>query len=57
MDERVKLEKIFNAKNLGQIAGIDIIWTDNIADHLRVSDEDQKVALFHHVCFLEYQKE
>jgi hypothetical protein len=53
--ETVKLEKIFNARNLGRIAGIDIEWTDNLADHLRLTDGDKKVAIFHHASFLECQ--
>jgi len=54
--ERVKLEKVFNARNLGRIAGVEIAWTDNLADHLRVFDEDKKVYIFHHASFLEHQQ-
>lgn len=32
-DERVKLEKIFIARNLWRIARIEIVWTNNLADH------------------------
>jgi len=53
--ETVKLEKIFNARNLGRIAGIEIEWTENLADHLRLTDGDKKVAIFHHASFLECQ--
>jgi hypothetical protein len=53
---RVKLEKMFNARNLGQIAGIEIVWTNNLADHLRMIDEDKKLYIFHHASFLEYQQ-
>ena len=53
--ERIKLEKSFNALNLQRIAGIQIRWTDNLADHLRMMDDDKAVAVFHHVSFLEYQ--
>ncbi|KAE9364843.1 hypothetical protein N431DRAFT_431604 [Stipitochalara longipes BDJ] len=53
--ETVKLEKIFNARNLGRIAGMAIEWTDNLADHLRLTDGDKKVAIFHHASFLECQ--
>jgi hypothetical protein len=53
--ETVKLEKIFNARNLGRIAGIEIEWTNNLADHLRLTDGDKKVAIFHHASFLECQ--
>ena len=52
----VKLEKTFNARNLGQIAGIEIVWTNNLADHLRMIDEDKKLYIFHHASFLEYQQ-
>lgn len=53
--ETVKLEKIFNARNLGRIAGMEIEWTDNLADHLRLTDGDKRVAIFHHASFLECQ--
>lgn len=53
--ERVKLEKTFNGRNLGRIAGIEIVWTNNLADHLRMTDDDTKVAVFHHASFLECQ--
>lgn len=55
--EHVKLQKIFNARNLGRMVGIEIFWTDNLADHLRMVDEDKKVAVFHHASFLERQQE
>lgn len=54
--ERVKLEKNFNAWNLSRIAGIETEWTSNLADHLRMMDDDKKVAIFHHVSFLELQQ-
>lgn len=55
--EKVKLEKNFNAINLSRIAGLNIVWTDNLIDHLRMSDDDTKVHIFHHAGFLECQKE
>ncbi|KAF2804177.1 uncharacterized protein BDZ99DRAFT_481350 [Mytilinidion resinicola] len=51
----VKLEKTFNGRNLGRIAGIEIVWTNNLADHLRMTDDDTKVTVFHHASFLELQ--
>jgi hypothetical protein len=55
--EHVKLEKIFNARNLGRIAGIEIQFTNNLADHLRlISEDDKKVAIFHNVSFLRAQQ-
>lgn len=53
--ERIKLGKSFNALNLQRIAGIQIRWTDNLADHLRMMDDNKAVAVFHHASFLEYQ--
>jgi hypothetical protein len=52
----IKLEKQFNALNLRRIAGIRISWTDNLADHLRMMDDDKTIAVFYHASFLEYQK-
>lgn len=57
LDHDVKLEKMFNARNLGRTAGIQIVWTDNLADHLRVIYEGEKtVAIFHHASFLKCQQ-
>ncbi|KAF5702331.1 hypothetical protein FGLOB1_9670 [Fusarium globosum] len=53
---KVKLEKIFNANNLGKIAGIEVVWTNNLADHLRLLKDDQAVAVFHHASFLKRQQ-
>lgn len=52
MKESVKLEKIFNAMNLEQIAGVDVRWTSNLADHLRMRDDDKAVEIFHYATFL-----
>ena len=57
LEDRVKLEKAFNARNLYRIAGIEIYWTNNLADHLRMMEDDRKVALFHHDSFLEIHNE
>lgn len=51
------LEKIFTAHNLTRIAGLEVIWTDNMLDHLRLTDDDQRVHMFHHASFLEVQKQ
>jgi hypothetical protein len=54
--ENVKFEKVFKARNLEKIAGIRIEWTSNIADHLRMmQDDDKAVAIFHHASFLRWQ--
>jgi hypothetical protein len=54
--EKVKLEKYFTAINLSRIAGLEIVWTDNLIDHLRLSDDDTKVHIFHQAAFLECQR-
>ncbi|KAF2969455.1 hypothetical protein GQX73_g4119 [Xylaria multiplex] len=54
--ENIKLEKTFKARNFSRIAGLEIIWTDNLVDHLRLTDDDTKVHIFHHASFLEYQR-
>ncbi|KAF2685469.1 hypothetical protein K458DRAFT_417520 [Lentithecium fluviatile CBS 122367] len=52
----IRFEKTFTACNLERIAGIKIRWTNNLADHLRMVDDDDKlVAVFHHATFLEQQ--
>ncbi|QKD52281.2 uncharacterized protein FOBCDRAFT_291101 [Fusarium oxysporum Fo47] len=55
--ENVKMEKIFTARNLCRIAGLDIVWTDNLVDHLRLTDDDRRVHVFHHASFLYVQQQ
>lgn len=54
-DSNVKFEKTFNAYNLRRIAGIRVKWTDNLIDHLRMTD-DKTVEVFHHASFLKHVK-
>lgn len=53
---RVKLDRIFTARNLQRIAGLQIIWTDNHSDHLRLMADDRWIAIYHHVSVLEHHK-
>jgi hypothetical protein len=53
--ESVSLERVFSARNLERIAGIQIEWTTNLADHLRLTDEEDKISVFHYASFLECQ--
>jgi hypothetical protein len=53
LHERVKLQGVFSGQNLVRIGGMKIVWTDNLADHLRTLDQDTEIAIFHHVSFLE----
>lgn len=54
--DEVKLERLFNARNLERVAGIQVIWTSNIADHLQLEDDDTSVRLFSHASFLELHR-
>jgi hypothetical protein len=51
----LKVERTFTARNLERVAGLKIIWTDNLANHLRVTDDDTRVFIFHHASFLQCQ--
>ena len=53
LHSNVKLERLFNARNLERIAGVRVTWTSNLADHLSMRDDDTRVLVFHHVTFLE----
>ena len=50
--DNVKLERLFTARNIERIGGLEIIWTSNLADHLRLFDDDTRVAIFHQASFL-----
>ncbi|KAI0383474.1 hypothetical protein F5Y04DRAFT_250313 [Hypomontagnella monticulosa] len=54
--QHVRLPKSFNAWALNVIGGLRIEFTDNLADHLLLVDDDTKVLIFHHASFLEYQR-
>jgi hypothetical protein len=51
-DVGFRLEEIFTAANLECVAGIRVVPTDNLADHLRLTDSDRAVAIFCNVSFL-----
>ncbi|KAL8635734.1 MAG: hypothetical protein Q9226_009323, partial [Calogaya cf. arnoldii] len=40
--DTVKLPQSFTAANLEKIGGIQVLWTDNLADHLLLRDDDTK---------------
>ncbi|KAK4447590.1 hypothetical protein QBC34DRAFT_409073 [Podospora aff. communis PSN243] len=52
--EGVRLPKAFDAWSICKIGGIEIDFTDNLADHLLFVG-DAKVLIFHHASFLEMQ--
>ncbi|KAI9764568.1 MAG: hypothetical protein M1840_008394 [Geoglossum simile] len=57
LNDSVKLGKAFNALSLEKVAGIEIIWTSNLADHLRMMEDDTRVAIFHHAYFLAHHRD
>jgi hypothetical protein len=50
--ESVKLQKLFNGRNVQRLAGIKIEWTADLGQHLRMIHDDERVAIFHHASFL-----
>lgn len=53
---KAKFDEKFTAVNLHRLAGLDIKWTDNLANHLRLIDNDKTLLVFRHATFLRYQK-
>jgi hypothetical protein len=51
----VRLPKTFDAWAIERIGGISIQFTDNLADHLLLVNDDTTLLVFHHVAFLELQ--
>ncbi|KAF1927306.1 uncharacterized protein M421DRAFT_101737 [Didymella exigua CBS 183.55] len=51
-DAGIRMEPIFTAANIENVAGLRVISTDNLADHLRLMDRDGTVAVFCNVSFL-----
>jgi hypothetical protein len=54
--ERVRLPKSFDAWAIATISGVEISFTDNLADHLLLVEDDTKLLVFHHASFLEYHR-
>jgi hypothetical protein len=50
--DNVRLPRSFNAKNLAQVAGFRIKWTSSLQNHLKMSDNDEEVMIFHHARIL-----
>ena len=48
----VRLPHSFTAESIERIAGIEIRWTSNLANHLLLHDDDTKLFLFHDVSIL-----
>ncbi len=54
--DSVKLPQAFTLANLQKIAGIQVIWTSNLADHLLLKDDDTKLMLFHQLSILQLHR-
>lgn len=54
--DKPQIGRIFTALNLRKIGGMRIEWTRNLADHLRLVDDDRTVSVFDCVAFLRFQK-
>ncbi len=54
-DKDIRFEETFNACTLARIAGIKVKWTNNLIDHLRIIEGNEKVVeIFHHASFLKH---
>lgn len=51
-----QFDRYFSAFNIRRFAGLEIQWTDNLADHLRLVDYDTKLCIFYHITFLRGQE-
>jgi predicted metal-binding protein len=52
---KIKFEKSFTAMSLVRIAGFEIVWTWNVMDHLKVSEDDKQVHIFGCMACLRWQ--
>lgn len=46
----------FDAWGLENVVGIKIEFTDNLADHLHLANDNTQLYIFHHVAYLEHQR-
>lgn len=53
--ERTRLPLSFDAWGLSAVAGITLRFTDNLADHLLLVEDDTMLFVFHHATFLKQQ--
>lgn len=55
-NSKLRFRGNFIAFNVQQFTQLKIIWTNNLADHLHILDEDKHLCIFHHDTFLRHQK-
>lgn len=53
--DNLTFEEEFTVFNLQRFTGLEIQWSNNLADHLRLIDNDRKLCVFHHATFLQHQ--
>lgn len=53
--ENAQISKMLTVVNLQKIGGLEIEWTWNLADHLRLVDDDRKILVFRCVSYLNFQ--
>jgi len=53
--ENLVFEEDFTAFNLQRLAGLHIQWTNSLANHLRLIDNDRKLCVFYQATFLQRQ--
>jgi hypothetical protein len=51
-----EFEEEFTAYNVHRLAGVEIVWTDNLAQHLQLTRNGKKVYIFPHASFLKWQE-
>lgn len=54
--DKLKFHEDFTAFNIRRFAGLEIQWTNNLIDHLRLIENDTRLCIFHHVTFLKCQE-
>jgi hypothetical protein len=52
-----RLPRSFNARSIAEVAGINLQWTRNLAEHLEVKGNDSDIAIFHCVTVLDLYEE
>ncbi|KAI1000774.1 hypothetical protein K3495_g7422 [Podosphaera aphanis] len=53
----IVMDKTFTAQRLDELAGIKVMWTNNLLDHLKMTPDNGGVFLFHHAAVLTYQRD
>lgn len=54
--ETTRIPKIFKAVNIVRMTGIKIRWTSNLLDHLKMTEDDTTVSIFHRASLLKLHK-